>query len=154
MGNSRLSDKPEQILEAYLTRMAEIRSSGGATTETSFYGPLENLLNSRCFPDEIPASCTELRTSILVYGLADFTSKNPSVPAVRMELRQQIERTIMLFEPRLKNVAVRIENPAAGERRFMFKITALLKFEETSEPVSFDTYFDSNRCEYSISRQR
>lgn len=115
---------------------------------------LENLLNTRCFPNEIPDSCTELCKSLLVYGLADFTSRNPSVPAVRTELRQQIERAIALFEPRLRNVAVRVESPAQGERRFMFKITALLKFEEMTEPVSFDTFFDSNRGEYSISRQR
>src|SRR3954464_10552195 len=33
------------MLEAYLRRMGEIRSTGGATSETSFYGALENLLN-------------------------------------------------------------------------------------------------------------
>jgi hypothetical protein len=37
---------PEQIVEAYLRRMAEIKSTGGATGETSYYGALENLLNA------------------------------------------------------------------------------------------------------------
>ncbi len=115
---------------------------------------LENLLNTRCFPNEIPDSCKELRKSVLVYGLPDFTSKNPSVPSVCTELRQEIERAIALFEPRLRNVTVRVESPARGERRVKFRINALLKLEEESEPVSFDTFFDSNRCEYSINRQR
>jgi hypothetical protein len=36
----------EQIVEAFLRRMREIRATGGATTETSFYGALETLLNA------------------------------------------------------------------------------------------------------------
>lgn len=116
---------------------------------------LDKLLNTRCFPAEIPDSCTEVRKSLLLYGLTDFTSRNPSLPSVRAELRQEIERAIALFEPRLRNVAVRIESPVAGERRLMFKISALLQIDDDrAESVSFDTYFDSNRGEYSISKQR
>ena len=70
-----------------------------------------------------------------------------------MELRQEMERTIALFEPRLQNVRVRVEVPTSGERRLLFKISALLKVEdEIAEPVVFDTFFDSNRCEYCINR--
>src|SRR6185369_861235 len=66
---------------------------------------LENLLNTKCFLNEIPDLFTELRRSVLVYGLADFTSKNPATPSVRSELRKEIERAIDLFEPRLRNVS-------------------------------------------------
>lgn len=41
-----MPETAEQIVEAFLRRMGEIRSTGGATTETSFYGPLETLLNA------------------------------------------------------------------------------------------------------------
>lgn len=41
-----MPETAEQIVEAYLQRMAEIRSTGGATSETSFYGALETLLNA------------------------------------------------------------------------------------------------------------
>lgn len=41
-----MPETAEQIVEAYLGRMAEIRSTGGATNETSFYGALESLLNA------------------------------------------------------------------------------------------------------------
>ena len=41
-----MPETPEQIVEAYLGRMAEIRATGGATSETSYYGALETLLNS------------------------------------------------------------------------------------------------------------
>lgn len=115
---------------------------------------LENLLNTRCFPAAIPVSSREIRKSLLVYGLPDFTARNPSTPAVRTELRQEIEQAITLFEPRLENVTVRVESPARGEQRFMFRISALLQLDEGDEPVNFDTYFDSNRGEYNISKQK
>lgn len=115
---------------------------------------LENLLNTRCFPEEIPAVFGELRKSLLMYGLPDFTSRNPSTPAVRTELRQEIERAITLFEPRLRNITVRVESPVRSEQRFMFKIAALLQIDNGSESISFDTYFDSNRGEYNINKQR
>ena len=116
---------------------------------------LESLLNTRCFPEEIPEVAGEVRKSLRVYGLPDFSSRNPALPGVRSELRHEIERAVTLFEPRLRNVGVRLESPAAGERRLKFKISAQLQMDdEHAEPVSFEAYFDSNRGEYSISRQR
>jgi hypothetical protein len=40
-----MPDSPEQIVTTYLERLAEIRSTGGATNETSYYSALERLLN-------------------------------------------------------------------------------------------------------------
>ena len=40
-----MPDTPEQIVTRYLGRLAEIRSTGGATNETSYYSALERLLN-------------------------------------------------------------------------------------------------------------
>jgi hypothetical protein len=40
-----MQDSPEQIVTRYLARLAEIRSTGGATNETSYYAALERLLN-------------------------------------------------------------------------------------------------------------
>lgn len=111
---------------------------------------LENLLNTKCFTRTVPEACRELRRSIYLYGLPDFTSKNPASPAVRSELRQEIERAIRLFEPRLSHVSVRVEEPEERERRLRFRITALLLFEKGAEPVSFHTYFDINRGEYQV----
>jgi type VI secretion system protein ImpF len=111
---------------------------------------LENLLNTKCFARDIPESRGELSRSIYVYGLSDFTSRNPESPAVRSELRQEIERAIQLFEPRLMKVAVHIEDSDRKEHRLKFRISALLAMNEGSEPVSFDTVFDINRGEYMV----
>lgn len=40
-----MAQTAEQIVRAYLSRLAEIRSTGGATSETSYYSALETLLN-------------------------------------------------------------------------------------------------------------
>ncbi|UFS70715.1 type VI secretion system baseplate subunit TssE [Geomonas sp. RF6] len=111
---------------------------------------LEYLLNTKCFHTELPEGCRELSNSLLVYGLPDFTSKNPASPAVRAELRQEMEKAIALFEPRLRHVTVQLDETGESSRELRFKISALLVIDEDAEPVSFDTLFDINRGEYLV----
>jgi len=66
---------------------------------------LENLLNTRRHIFAPPAALTEVNSSLLVYGLGDFTSQNPRSPSVKQQLRQDIEKTLSRFEPRLRNVS-------------------------------------------------
>ncbi len=40
-----MANPTENIVRNYLERMVQIRSTGGATSETSYYSALENLLN-------------------------------------------------------------------------------------------------------------
>jgi len=111
---------------------------------------LENLLNTRRNIITPPASYQEVNTSLFVYGLPDFTSRNPAHIAVRSQLRLEIEKTIARFEPRLKNVAVHIDSPGATGRNLQFRITGVLVVDPISEQVVFDTSFDLNRSRYSI----
>ena len=113
---------------------------------------LENLLNSRRRILLPPAEYRELNNSLLLYGLQDFTSRNPDSPFVKQRLRQMIEQTIYRYEPRLKNVTVQIEGPSKNTRDLRFRIAAVLTVEPITEPVTFDTYFDVSRSEYRISR--
>lgn len=113
---------------------------------------LENLLNTKRHILVPPTAYKEVHNSVFVYGLRDFTSLNPKALSVRQELRQDIERTIAKFEPRLKNVLVRLESRSQNERNLRFRISGLLVAEPFAEPVTFDTYFDVNRGEYVISK--
>ena len=113
---------------------------------------LENLLNTKRSIMVPPAEYREVNSSLFVYGLQDFTSQNPKSPMVRQQLRQQIERTISRFEPRLKNVKVTLETSAQNERNLRFRINALLVVDPVAEPITFDSYFDVSRGEYVISR--
>jgi len=111
---------------------------------------LENLLNARRHILVPPVSYREVNNSLFVYGLPDYTSRNPGNASVRSQLRLEIEKTISRFEPRLKNVAVHIDSRTASTRDLGFRITAVLVVNPISEPVSFDTTFDLNRSKYSI----
>ena len=111
---------------------------------------LENLLNARRHILVPPVSYREVNNSLFVYGLPDYTSRNPGNVSVRSQLRLEIEKTISRFEPRLKNVAVHIDSRAATTRDLGFRITAVLVVNPITEPVAFDTSFDLNRSKYSI----
>ena len=113
---------------------------------------LENLLNTKSQILPVPPAYKEVNSSLFVYGLSDFTSLNPRSTSTRQQLRQDIERTIARFEPRLKNVTVQIEVPTEEERNIRLRISALMVLDPVAEPVTFDTYFDINRGEYTIRR--
>ena len=113
---------------------------------------LENLLNARRHILVPPVSYREVNNSLFVYGLPDYTSRNPGNVSVRSQLRLEIEKTISRFEPRLKNVAVHIDSRTANTRDLGFRITAVLVVDPVTEPVTFDTSFDLNRSKYSILR--
>lgn len=142
-----LDDEPEVSLEPVRRQMATVRQIKAAVARD-----LENLLNSKNFYTSLPPAYKELNGSLFVYGLPDFTSSNPRSPSVRFRLRQELMKAIAQFEPRLRNVTVRIEDPEENERNLRFKITALLILDPAAEPVTFDTVFDINRCEYSVSK--
>lgn len=111
---------------------------------------IENLLNTRRQILSVPASYKQVHHSVFMYGLGDFTAENPRSPSVRQRLRRDIEKAISRFEPRLKNVTVRLEEDVEKGRNLRFRISGMLVVESEAEPVSFDTYFDNNRGEYVI----
>jgi len=113
---------------------------------------LENLLNTRRNIRPIPSEYRGVNSSLFVYGLQDFTSKDPRSPSVKQQLRNDVEKTIARFERRLKNVTVHIESDDSSDRKIRFRITGVLFVDPITEPVTFDTYFDMNRGEYVISK--
>jgi len=113
---------------------------------------LENILNTKRTILVPPNSCKELNSSLFLYGLPDFTAQNPKSAMVRQFLRQQIEKTITRFEPRLRNIKVNFEISMQNERTLGFRINGLLVVDPVTEPVTFDTYFDVIKGEYVISK--
>jgi len=113
---------------------------------------LENLLNTRRQILVPSPEYHEVHSSLYMYGLQDFTMKDPGSPMVKQKLRQVIERTISRFEPRLKNATVQIEASGQNARDLRFRITAMLVMDPITEPVIFDTFFDVSRGEYKIQK--
>ena len=113
---------------------------------------LENLLNTKNFEVSLSAAFKELSRSVLVYGLPDFTASNPHSSTVKSELLQAVERAINLFEPRLQNVMVGIDDSDKNNRSLKFRISAVLVADPYVESVRFDTFIDVNKCEYSVTK--
>jgi type VI secretion system protein ImpF len=144
----RLIDlEPEVSHEPVQQRMLSLRQIKAAVVRD-----LENLLNTRRHILAPPVALTEVNSSLFVYGLGDFTSQNPRSPSVKQHLRQDIERTISRFEPRLRNVTVQFESPNPNDRTLRFRITGMLVVDPITEPVTFDTFFDINRGQVIISK--
>ena len=121
------------------------RLQGVGPIKKSVVRHLESLLNTRRHIEMPSAEMREINKSLFVYGLKDFTAENPNSIMIKQQLRQDIEKTILKFEPRLKNVRVQLETDEQNQRKLRFRISALLHVEPISEPVAFDTFFDMNR---------
>ena len=142
-----LDDEPEAGRESVQNRLFGIMQ-----IKATVIRDLENLLNTRRLISPVPVSYRDIHHSVLMYGLGDFTSENPQSPSVRQRLRLDIEKTISRFEPRLRNVAVRLEKGAERGRSVRLRITGILVVESETEPVIFDTYFDPDRSRYVIQK--
>jgi len=142
-----IDDEPEVPYEPVQQRLPDIRQIKNAVARD-----LENLLNTRRNIVPVPSEYKELNKSLFVYGLRDFTSKDPRSPTVKQQLRRDIEKAISQFDNRLRNVTVQLETASENERIIRFRITGLLVIEPVNEPIVFDTYFDINRGEYVISK--
>ena len=110
---------------------------------------LEKLLNSREPLTEIPESCPHARQSVLTYGLSDFTAENPRSNTVRGRLCLEVSKKIALFEPRLRNVSVHI-NDSSNYQGLNFKIAATIDVAPFREAVFFDTFLDPNKGHFTV----
>lgn len=141
-----LDDDPANSKESVRSQVVDFRQ-----IMASVRRDLENLLNTRRFIFTPPTSLKEVGNSLLVYGLPDFSSRNPTQVSVMDQMRLEITKTISRFEPRLKDVNVMVDS-SGSNRDLRFRISAVLVVDPISESVVFDTNFDLNRGSYSISK--
>ena len=100
---------------------------------------LENLLNTRCRCGSYPPEFTELGTSLVNYGIPDFTGASLGSVEGWVQFLGTIRSAIERFEPRLRNVVVLPlrESQDASDRVLRFRIEAVLSTEAEAEPVAF-----------------
>lgn len=112
---------------------------------------LECLLNTRICLYPIPDDMTELKKSILNYGIPDFTSLTMGNRDNREFLRQLVEETIRRFETRFKSVRVEIaEDFDLRKRTLRFRIDGILHAEPAPEPVIFDSELRPQSCDFEV----
>jgi len=143
----RLIDlEPRQAEDSPTTRAQSVRRLKAALRRD-----LEWLLNSRRNPDAAPAALAELSQSLYNYGLPDFSSASFNSAKDRDWLLLEVEQTVALFEPRLKDVRVTfIETPSVTNRTLHFQIEGLLQMDPAPEQISFDTVLQLTNGDYQV----
>ncbi|MEZ5347350.1 MAG: type VI secretion system baseplate subunit TssE [Pyrinomonadaceae bacterium] len=118
---------------------AKSRSQSLKDLKISVKRDIEWLLNTRHATSEVPDGLEEVHRSLAVYGLPDFTGQSSKDTAHRKDLIKNVEHCLRLFEPRLMNLKVTLEETDKVNRGVRFKIEGVLRVEPTPEPIVFDT---------------
>jgi len=134
--------------DPYRSRSASIRGLKAALRRD-----LEWLLNTRRNPNAAPDTMPELSQSLFNYGLPDFSALSINSPKDRQHLMGEIERTVTLFEPRLRNIRVILQDPGAS-RAVRFQIEGSLQMDPSPEHISFDAELQVASGEYQIRGER
>ena len=144
-----LDDHPEESREPAWREVQVVR-----VLKTSLCRDLQNLLNAHRLLATIPEVYSELKTSLLNYGLPDLQSMEVREDHDLGLLCRLIEESIQAFEPRLQGVRVRPVIDAEGkkplDRRVRFEIEAVLVVEPLREPVLFSSSLDVASGEFAV----
>lgn len=115
---------------------------------------LEWLLNTRTAPIDLPQGPTELRRSLVNFGLPDFSALNFGDPRAKDRLIGVLESVIRDFEPRLvkESVAVEFNSDDQDRSRSMmhYRIRGKLKVEPIPYPVAFDTVLELGNKTFTV----
>jgi type VI secretion system protein ImpF len=143
-----IDEHPEQERELPHSQnqvMSELRNS--------IRRDLENLLNTRADPGEIPAVFTELEDSLVNYGIPDMAALDLQNNRSRQRFFRTIERRIKFFEPRFLSVSViPLENESYLDRTLRFRIEATMYAYPAPEPIVFDSELDPSDGQIAIKR--
>lgn len=145
-----MDDNPEQHHDAPRNRAQNLNA-----LENAIRRDLESFLNTRrCCISPAP-ELTDLRTSLVEYGVPDFLSANAASAQIREELRKEVEDAIRRFETRFQTVSVTlVDGGAEVDRTLRFRIAALMYAEPAPEYVSFDSSLNPGSRTFSVSGRR
>ncbi|MDC8756679.1 type VI secretion system baseplate subunit TssE [Janthinobacterium fluminis] len=116
---------------------------------------LEALLNTRTvLPEAMLAEYPDAASSMLDYGLIDFSGFCLSSDADRKTVCAHLRAAIERHEPRLRDVRARLELNAGASKRLQFVISATLRLASVSEAVNFSAVLQPATLQYSISQCR
>ena len=116
---------------------------------------LEGLLNSRAaFDDGDLSEFPQCKTSLMTFGLRDFSAMSLSNAYDRAAICRSLEHAIDRHEHRLRNVQVKLDETGELGGGLHFTIHALLDVHPAREPISFDAMLQPTTLQYSVSRFR
>jgi type VI secretion system protein ImpF len=140
------------LLDRLVTRESP-RSSWEQMRElkSSLCRDLTDLLNTRRSEQPLDPAYEEACSSLVAFGLPDFTAYDLKNTAEQEKLRVAIERAIRQFEPRLARVRVSLETPDLLKPTLHFRIDAQLRDGVDHENVLFDATFERESRRIAIS---
>jgi len=108
---------------------------------------LEGALNTRRRFLSWPPELEELDSSLLSYGLSDFTNGALKSDDFRDMFIGEIRDLIRQLEPRIYNFEVIIlENKDEFDRIIRFRISGMVAIGDEKQHISFDSHVDPVRC--------
>lgn len=112
---------------------------------------IEALLNTRRRCLSPPSGLDELETSLVNYGIPDFTGLGLGSEARREQFRAAIEEVLRRYEPRFQQVSVLLlDNSDALDRTIRFRIDALLSAHPDPEPLVFDSELEPTTNTFNV----
>lgn len=111
---------------------------------------LEWLLNTRAYPGDVDDKLEEVKKSVAVYGLPDFTGISAKNYKEQVRMTTAIEEAIKNFEPRFIDLRVSLEPINNVDKALKFHIEANIDIEPSPEPIAFDTVLELGSGEFNI----
>src|SRR6516162_4504881 len=136
---------PSSSHEDAPSRMRSVRE-----LKDALWRDLNALLNTRRMEHPFSSDFKECNTSLLVFGLPDFTPLSLRSPDDQQRLGEAIETAIRTFEPRLSEVSVSPEPRNELDPILRYRVEAVLDIEPAPEPISFDTVLEADTGQFSV----
>ncbi|HZU33130.1 MAG TPA: type VI secretion system baseplate subunit TssE [Candidatus Angelobacter sp.] len=111
------------------------RIYGVAGLRASVGQELMRLLNTRC--PRLGGPPNEMERTVLDYGIPNFSHLAATSDTDAHQLARTLERTIAIYEPRLRHVRVTIEPSRMKQTAVVGSIEGMLMVGSVNEPVSF-----------------
>ncbi len=156
-----MSPKPQpRLLPSFLDRLLDPESMGGRVAGydhrqmmDAVRADLEELLNAHQSYPDIPTAYTEVRRSILTFGLPELSGYDCSSLQQRGDLARTIQGLVVRFEPRLRNVRVTVHGERGkGGLVMQFRIDAELNVDPAPE-VGFETILELTTGRMTVTSQ-
>lgn len=139
-------DVPEEVA---MRRLASVQG-----LKEAVWRELSALLNTRRKEHPISAEFEQCNSSLLVFGLPDFSAFSLRNPNDQRKLGAAIESAIRKFEPRLLDVTVFPEPRKELDPVLRYRVEALLDAEPAPEPITFDTVLEADNGRFRVTGQK
>ncbi len=112
---------------------------------------LENVLNTRLNLFNFPHQYPLIKTSILNYGMPNFSRQYYVTVQKQRELCENIKSVIEAYEPRLQNVKVHVMSIEAKEYcSLVIRIQGLIPMRLDSKQAVFESNLDISSYQFSV----